>query len=68
MQAALHTANEIKKFQERGIKILSYFITGSSDREVSKSFKTMYGTNASNVNVNNLTQLAKTLNNMFIEK
>ena len=55
-------------FRDKGIKVLSYFITGSEDKETSTSFKNMYGPDATNVNVNNLNQLAKTLNNMFIEK
>ncbi len=66
--AAKHTATEIKKFRDKGIKVLSYFITGSDESTTSSNFKTMYGPDASNVNVNNLNQLAKTLNNMFIEK
>jgi len=67
-EATKHTAQQVKTFRDKGIKVLSYFITGSADTETSKSFKTMYGPDASNVNVNNLAQLAKTLNNMFIEK
>ena len=66
--AAKHTAKQVKSFREKGIKVLSYFITGSFDKETSTSFKTMYGPDAQNVNVNNLAQLTKTLNNMFIEK
>ena len=67
-EATKHTAQQVKAFKDKGIKILSYFITGSSDTETSSQFKTMYGPDATNINVNNLKQLAKTLNNMFIEK
>jgi len=67
-EATAHTAKQVKNFRDKGIKVLSYFITGSSDAETSSNFKTMYGQDATNVNVNNLAQLAKTLNNMFIEK
>ena len=66
--AIKHTAKQVKCFRDKGIKVLSYFITGSEDKETSTSFKNMYGPDATNVNVNNLNQLAKTLNNMFIEK
>ena len=66
-EATKHTAQQVKAFKDKGIKVLSYFITGS-DKETSSNFKTMYGPDAANVNVNNLSQLAKTLNNMFIEK
>ena len=67
-EATKHTAQQVKAFKDKGIKVLSYFITSSEDKETSTSFKNMYGPDATNVNVNNLNQLAKTLNNMFIEK
>ena len=67
-EATAHTAKQVKGFREKGIKVLSYFITGSDDNETSNNFKTMYGPDATNVNVKNLSQLAKTLNKMFIEK
>ena len=67
-EAVKHTAKQVKEFKDKGIKVLSYFITGSDDSETSDSFKKMYGPDATNVNVNNLSQLAKTLNKMFIEK
>ena len=66
--ATKHTAQQVNKFKEKGIKVLSYFITGSTTPEPSEAFRTMYGSDASNINTNNLTQLAKTLNNMFIQK
>jgi hypothetical protein len=52
-----------------GIGILSYFITGgySSDSEL-QDFKKMYGSGAQNIDVNNVVQVARTMNQLFLEK
>ena len=51
--------------RDRGIKILSYFIDG---RDNNQQFKRMYGKDAASVNVSQLLPLAKTLNQMFLDK
>ena len=64
-----HTAGEVDKFRKAGIKILSFFITGSwqSDRD-SVSFKRMYGNDASTINPTKVVGLAKELNKKFLQK
>jgi hypothetical protein len=58
-----HTAKEVKKMTQKGIKILSFFIDGGND--ISK-FQRMYGKSAKGINVDQLLPLAKELNKMFI--
>ena len=52
-----------------GIGILSYFITGnySSEHEL-QDFKKMYGSGAENIDVSNVTQVARTMNKLFLDK
>ena len=71
--AAEHTHRQIKKMQANGINILSYFITEyRSDRFEHTSdwsiFKKSYGKDAKYVNVENMFEVAKTMNEMFLKK
>jgi hypothetical protein len=71
--AAEHTNKQVKKMQASGINVLSYFITDmsvdrferSSDWEI---FKKCYGKDAKYVNVENMLQVAKTMNELFLTK
>ena len=65
-EAVEHTRKQVKKMRLKGINILSYFIS-AGDSNLS-SFQRMYGKDASTINVENLGQLAKSLNNMFLEQ
>ena len=51
----------------RGIKVLSYFISGNYGTKID-NFQTMYGKDAENVNVTKLNQLTKSLNKRFATK
>ena len=68
--AAIHTKKQVTKIKNNGYSVLSYFI--KNDDYVNPNsvelFKKMYGTNASFINPNNLLQVAKTMNKMFLEK
>lgn len=71
--AAEHTNQQVKKMLSNGINVLSYFITErSSDSFESSSdwsvFKKCYGNGAKHVNVENVMQVAKTMNDMFLTK
>lgn len=69
--AAMHTAQQIKKMTSTGIKVLSYFIGGGHQYDENSSmrlFKKMYGNDAAFVDVNNLTELTRTLNTNFLKK
>lgn len=71
-EAAIHTNKQVKKMRANGINVLSYFITdydsnfeNSSDWAI---FKQCYDKDAKYVNVQNMVQIAKTLNELFLKK
>ena len=71
--AAIHTFKQIKKMKGNGMNILSYFITEyNSDRFEHSSdwqiFKKCYGNDAKYVNVENVFEVAKTMNELFLKK
>lgn len=71
--AANHTSKQVKKMIANGINILSYFITdryytsfeSSEDWQI---FKKCYGNDAKYVDTNNMFQIAKTMNELFLKK
>jgi hypothetical protein len=66
--AITHTANQVQKMRNEGIKVLSYFVahdiytSGYSKGRHSD----MYGKDAMVIDLNNLTQLSKSLNQLFV--
>lgn len=70
--AAQHTKQQVKKIRDSGIDVLSYFITdyGSNFEHSSdwRVFKTMYGNDAKYVNVENMFEVAKSMNELFLSK
>ena len=80
--ASLHTRQQVNKIRDKGYKILSYFIKEQYESlynynlssvttevdKVRKQFKTMYGKDASFINVKNIFDIAKTINKMFLDK
>lgn len=68
--AAIHTKKQVTKIKSQGYSVLSYFIKCNDyvNPNSVELFKKMYGTNASFINPNNLLQVAKTMNKMFLEK
>ena len=71
-----HTRRMINSIKEAGVKVLSYFITeGVSTHRSSYigngsqiAFKTMYGEDAVFVNVENVTEVLRTLNKLLLKK
>ena len=63
-----HTRDMVNKMRKMGINILSYFISDYDSDRTLQDFKTMYGQDAENINVSSVTQIAKTMNNMFLTK
>ena len=62
--------SKVKEIIKKGISVMSYFI-GDSDYDRSRNmddFKTMYGKDAEFVDVTKVSSLAKTMNNLFLEK
>ena len=63
--AVEHTAAQVKKIQQAGVQVLSYFISDGYFGSSNETFSKMYGKGAEFIDVNNVTQLAKTLNKKF---
>lgn len=64
--AALHTLSEVKKMIQKGVKVVSYFISDDSINNNDSLFKRMYGRDAKTINTANMIQVAKTMNEMFL--
>ena len=64
-----HTKAQVKKMSKEGIKVISYFITGShgiSDYE-REAFNAMYGKDAQYINTKKINDVAKSMNRKFLE-
>ena len=69
-EALQHTKRQVKEIIKKGISVLSYFV-GDEDYDRTRNmddFKTMYGKDAEFVDVSKVSSLAKTMNNLFLEK
>ena len=56
-----------KKMIREGIKVISYFIDGKPDGRNANCFRNMYGKEAQFINVNKIGDVAKSMNNKFLE-
>lgn len=64
-----HTREQVKKMSREGIKVISYFITGSNgindwERE---GFVQMYGKESQFIDTNKINDVAKSMNKKFLE-
>jgi hypothetical protein len=68
--AERHTGKMVKMIEGMGIKTLSYFIGEKYDygSYMESAFKTMYGKGAKFVDVTNVNQITKTMNQLFLQK
>ena len=67
--AETHTKKMVDEIRKKGVKVLSYFIGDEYGRDRNmESFKTMYGKDASFINVTNVMEVSKSMNKMFLEK
>ena len=69
-EAEIHTGKMVKMIEGMGIKTLSYFIGDRYDygSYMERAFKTMYGKGAKFVDVTNVNQITKTMNQLFLAK
>lgn len=69
-RASKHTNSIVRLIRARGIKIMSYFINDEAyvDAENKDMFKMCYDKDARFINVNNIVELATTLNELFLRK
>ena len=65
-----HTKKMVNLIREKGIKVLSYFVSDSNydGKDSVKDFKTMYGKDAEFIDVTSVLSVAKTMNKKFLEK
>jgi hypothetical protein len=64
--ARRHTQKQVQNMRGRGIKVLSYLISDTS--YYMTEFREMYGTSAKSIDVESITQIARTMNEMFLSK
>jgi hypothetical protein len=67
-EAISDTARVIKNIKKGGVSILSYFIQDEHNEKASNNFKQMYGKDASFININNINEIIKTLNQLLLKK
>ena len=67
-KAISDTARVIKNIKKGGVSILSYFIQDEYNKKASNNFKQMYGKDASFININNINEITKTLNQLLLKK
>lgn len=66
--AANHTQAQVKKIRNAGYNVISYFISDNYFNPSSKElFRTMYGEDSNFINVDNIIQIAGTLNKKMME-
>ena len=68
--ALSHTQKMVKEIRNRGIKVLSYFVSDSSwsrDND-SRAFNKMYGKDAEYIDVTSVLSVSKTMNKKFLQK
>jgi hypothetical protein len=64
-----HTRKMVKQMEGMGIKTLSYYVEEwNRNNEPSTGFKTMYGKSARAIDVTNVSQITKTMNELFLQK
>ena len=69
--AERHTNKMMKMIQSMGIQTLSYFISDweiNEDSSDARAFKRMYGKAAKMIDVMNVNQITKTMNQLFLQK
>jgi len=70
--ASQHTRRQVTKIKNKGYEFLSYFIKREHALKdydpLYVQFKRMYGADACYINIENIVEIAKTLNAMFLKK
>ena len=68
-QAVNHTRKMVKMIEGMGIKTLSYFVSdGHYDSYGERDFKKMYGKGAKIINITSVSEITKTINDLFLSK
>jgi len=70
VDAYRHTKAQVDKMKREGIKVISYFISHRTDDQSAReyeAFNTMYGKDASFINVDQINDVARTMNDKFLQ-
>jgi len=71
-----HTKSQVDKIKRKGVRVLSYFIKDESPElvilnkdanKVKQNFTTMYGKSAQFIDIENVVELARTMNKYFLK-
>ena len=66
--AYAHTRSQINKMKAENINVISYFISGFHGHDSSmQKFRAMYGKDAQQINVENMNDVARSINRKFLE-
>jgi hypothetical protein len=66
--AYAHTRSQINKMKAENINVISYFISGNHGHDSSmQKFRAMYGKDAQQINVENMNDVARSINRKFLE-
>ena len=63
-----HTKKMVKEIRNRGIKVLSYYVSDGYYRSGGDDFKQMYGSDAEYIDVTSVMSVSKTMNKKFLQK
>ena len=66
-----HTKKMVQKIRAKGVKVMAYYVSESSSTysgSYHSIFKTMYGDDSRFININDITAITKTLNQLFLTK
>ena len=66
-EAYIHTRKQVNKMLLNGIKVISYFISDTRSDGETNAFTLMYGRSAEYIDVRSINQVAKTMNDKFLE-
>lgn len=68
-QAVKHTKKQVNKIRQRGIKVLSFFVSSHYDSYPYRDdFTEMYGEGAKFIDIQNIKQITRTMNRFFLKK
>lgn len=62
-----HTKNQVNNIRAKGIKVLSYFVSGNGTQH-NNNFIKMYGKSSRFIDVTDIGQITKTINDLFLQK
>lgn len=66
--APRHCNKMIRMMESMGIQIMSYFVSSSYNDSMPEVFKQMYGKYATHINIDNIGEITKTMNKLFLKK